>query len=374
MSITIHQSPTGYPSAHSELWHVVESTNKAVNGFQYVFDIYKSGNLITRVKNSPYGTNKVGVLDVHNIVRSSLSTDNILDISIGTGGATLIGQDKLWTDYDVRYGEVSGGVTTTNIASGTYRVYNNYIRSESDNASSDITGAQFLTNRPDNTIIYKNGIIVFSYFAESGQNYRLRFYRDNVLFDTDTATGNGNAKLFYFTETYFNASDESKLELSGSVSGVISTKYLKKKCAKYDVHSLVFLNAYGAYDSFTFVHGKKTSDTQKKSFEKLGWELNNSNQMTKGGNYFNYENKKVYASSHSIKMQLTSDILSTDEYNWLAELINSPLVYYYDYANDKLLPVMITDTNFEFKDDRINKTDTLTVNIEFSDMTNTQFR
>ncbi len=46
MSITIHQSPSGYASAHSELWHVVESTNKAVAGFQYVFDIYKAGNLV----------------------------------------------------------------------------------------------------------------------------------------------------------------------------------------------------------------------------------------------------------------------------------------------------------------------------------------
>jgi hypothetical protein len=286
----------------------------------------------------------------------------------------VLGSEEFWTEYDVRYGEVSGGVLTTNMASGTYRVYNNYERSEFDNKSSEITGPMILTNRPDHSTLYSSSIVVFSVFTPTGQNYRLRTYKDSVLFDTDLPTANGNAKMYYYTDTFFNANDELRFEFSGSVSGTIGTKTFKKKCSKYNVHSLVFLNAFGVWDSFTFVYGKKTSDTQRKSFEQLGWQLNGSNQMAKGGNYFNYEKNKVYASSHKIKMQLTSDILSTSEYDWLAELINSPIVYYYDYSNNKLLPVLITDSNYEFKDDRINKADTLTVNIDFSDSTNTQFR
>lgn len=374
MAITVSQSPSGYPSAHEPVWHVVESTNKATDGFQYIFDIYKSGNLVTRVKNSPYGTGKYGVLDVSNIVRATLDTESINDISISSGGGTVLGSEEFWTEYDVRYGEVSGGVLTTNISSGTYRVYNNYERSEFDNKSSDITGAVFLSNRPDKSTLYSSGIFVFSVFTPTGQSYRLRTYKDSVLFDTDLPTANGDAKMYYFTDTYFNANDELIFEFSGSVSGTIGTKTFKKKCSKYDVHSLVFLNAFGVWDSFTFVHGKKTLDINRKSFKQLGWQLNGSNQMAKGGTHYNYETSKVYASMHRMKMQLTSDILSTGEYDWLAELINSPIIYYYDYSSDKLLPVMITDTNYEFKDERINKAETLTVNIEFSNDTNTQFR
>ena len=118
MSITVSQSPTGYQSAHGEVWHVVESTNKAVTGFQYVFDIYKSGSLVTRVKNTPYGTNKYGVLDVGNIVRATLESGSVLSnldvYSFDT--AEQMGAEEFWTEYDLRYGEVSGGVTTTNIA------------------------------------------------------------------------------------------------------------------------------------------------------------------------------------------------------------------------------------------------------------------
>ena len=86
------------------------------------------------------------------------------------------------------------------------------------------------------------------------------------------------------------------------------------------------------------------------------------------------ESKKVYAISYKEKMQLTTDILSTEEYDWLSELITSPQVYYYSPSTSEFYPVMITDTNYEFKDDRINKADTLTVSIDFSDSTNTQFR
>ncbi len=86
------------------------------------------------------------------------------------------------------------------------------------------------------------------------------------------------------------------------------------------------------------------------------------------------ESLKVYASEFGMQMQLTSDILSTGEYNWLSELINSPLVYYMNTVTEDHYPVIITDSNYEFKEDTINKADTLTINIEFSDKTNTQFR
>ena len=88
------------------------------------------------------------------------------------------------------------------------------------------------------------------------------------------------------------------------------------------------------------------------------------------------EGNKTYASKYKEKMTLTSDILSTDEYNWLSELINSPQVYYVKYGVDDYmyLPVQITDNDYELKDDRINKADTLSVTIEFGIPQYTQFR
>jgi hypothetical protein len=373
MSITIHQSPSGYASAHSELWHVVESTNKAVSGFQYVFDIYKAGNLVTRVKNSPYGSNKVGVLDVHNIVRASLSTNDFPQIDIDEFNTPVeLGSDVFFTDYDVRYGEVSGGVTTANISSGTYKAYNNYPRTQWDRKSSDISGNVFLTNRP-NIKWYAGEPVVLTVNIDSGSGSN-EF--DFVI--TRTGTSNYVDKSYANTEKVFlfgfvPPEAAKDVSLFSTASGFTSVLNFEKKCAKYDTHTLVFLNAFGGYDSFTFVHGKLTKDTEKKSFEQLKWKLSSNNMVEKIGNVYN-ESKKVYAAEYTEKMQLTSDILSTGEYDWLAELVSSPQVYYYSTENAEFYPVVITDTNYEFKDDRINKTDFLTLNIEFSDKTNTQFR
>ena len=371
MSITVHQSPTGYKSAHEEVWHVVESTNKAVAGFQYVFDIYKSGSLVTRVKNTPFGIDKYGVVDLGNIVRATLDTDYIphnLDV-FSFDNAEELGADQFWTQYDVRYGEVSGGVLTENISSGTYKVYNNYNRSVYDRKQSVITGPMILSNRPTDSYFYEGEPVVMSVFLTSGQIYARQEKIGVAITAPDDITGNNNAYVFGYLPT----ANDTTFQLSGSVSGVIGTRNFKKKCAKYDTHTLVFLNAFGAFDSFTFVYGKYLMDNEKKKFEQLKWSLSGTSMVDKSGYVYN-ESMKAYATKYSQKMQLTSDIMSTGEYDWLAELINSPLVYLLDSTSQEFYPVMITDTNYEFKDDRINKTDTLTVNIEFSDSQNTQYR
>lgn len=373
MSITIHQSPTGYQSAHSELWHVVESTNKAVAGFQYVFDIYKGGSLITRVKNTPYSADNLGVLDVHNIVRSFLDSADFPQIDIDEFNTPAeLGADVFFTEYDVRYGEVSGGVLSVNIASGNYKAFNNYNRSQYDRKPSTIIDNIFLTNRP-NIKWYSGEPVVITVNLDTGSN-------GNAFDLTITRSGTSN----YVDKTYTNVekvyvfgfippANANEITLFSENNGFTSRLKFEKKCSKYDTHTLVFLNAFGGYDSFTFVHGKLMKDAERKSFEQSKWKLSNNTMTQTSSNVYN-ESKKVYATSYTEKMQLTTDILSTGEYDWLAELITSPQVYYYSPSMSEFYPVMITDTNYEFKDDRINKTDTLTINIEFSDSVNTQYR
>lgn len=394
MSITVHQSPTNYPSAHGELWHVVESTNKAVIGFQYVFDIYKGANLVTRVKNTPYGSNKLGVLDVGNIVRAAMPTDSMPALILDSFSQDVtLGADVFWTEYDVRYGEVSGGVLSANITSGTYRAYNNYSRSKWDRAKSDISGvfgdsgvfqfssSRLLTNRPDRTNYYPNEPVVLTMFID---DTAAEFYRGLYIgqeegsetFVTDRQYTNSSNYNKAFAFTYFPSGNVNLIEISTNYGGSNQTYQIKKlfkKCSKYDTHTLVFLNAYGVYDSFTFVYGKLTMANEKNKFEQLRWKVSGNSMVESSSGIYN-ESVKNYAGSYKETMELTSDILSTGEYNWLSELINSPLVYYYSKDNEEFYPVIITNTNYEFKDDRINKAETITVNIEFSESINTQYR
>ncbi len=372
MGITVHQSPTGYTSAHEEVWHVVESTDNDLPGFKYVYDIYKGDQLLTRVKNSPLGVDKLGVLDVGNIVRSSLDSYNFPAFNLSSfANEVVLGADIFFTDYRVEYGQMSGTVDFSgNIASGNYRVYNNYKRSKWDKAQSQISADYFLTNRPRQSTYYAGEPIISSMFVDDDNRARA------------LTTFYGNAIKYYNTSGAYNLGYTfGILPISGTISyilyndedQIIDRIYFNQKCAKYDTHTLIFLNAYGAYDSFTFVHGKLTMSNEKKKFQQQRWVLSGNQMVEKSGSVYN-ESMKAYAVKYKQKMTLTSDILSTGEYNWLSELINSPQVYYYSTENAEYYPVIITDSDYEFKDDRINKAETLSITIEFSESKNTQYR
>lgn len=375
MGITIHQAPTGYASAHEEVWHVVESTDKDLQGFQYVYDIYKDGQNLTRIKNYPLGDDKLGVIDVGNIVRSSLDSFNFPQIDIDEFNTPVtLGSDVFFTDYEIQYGQVSGGITEVsgNLASGSYRVYNNYRRSRWDKRTSEIVENAFLTNR---TRIewYEGEPVVLSVNYDTGSG-------DDAFELTITRTGTSNYLDKILTNVsgvhvygFIPPANANQITLASETSGLTSVFNFTKKCSKYDTHTLVFLNAYGVYDSFTFVHGKLMMSNEKKKFEQQRWRLSGNSMVEKSGVVYN-EAMKTYAVKYKEKMMLTSDILSTGEYNWLSELINSPQVYYYSTENAEFYPIQITDTDYEFKDDKINKADTLSVTIEFSVPQNTQYR
>ena len=86
------------------------------------------------------------------------------------------------------------------------------------------------------------------------------------------------------------------------------------------------------------------------------------------------EGNKVYANTYKEKMELTSDLLSTEEYLWLGELINSTMVHYYDVDKREYYPVTITNNNYEYKNSLTNKSETLTITIEFGTTQNAQYR
>lgn len=374
MGITIHQSPTGYTSAHEEVWHVVESTDKAIAGFQYVFDIYKDATLLTRVKNSPLGANSYGVLDVGNIVRSSLDSYNFPQLIMDEFVSPVtLGADVFFTDYDIRYGQATGLTEVSgNLASGTYRVYNNYKRSRWDKRASEIEDNHILSNRQEINWYYGEPVVLtVNWDTGSGSNaFDFTITRTGLSNYVDEILTNVSGVYVY---AFIPPDKADLLAVYSSASGYTGTLNFYKKCAKYETHTLVFLNAFGGYDSFTFVHGKLMMSNEKKKFEQQRWVLSGTSMVEKSGDVYN-ESMKAYAVKYKERMMLTSDILSTGEYNWLSELINSPQVYYYSTENQEYYPVHITDSDYEFKDDRINKAETLSITIEFSTPQNTQYR
>lgn len=374
MAITIKSYPqaSGYVSAHEDVWHVVDSTNKAITGMKYLFDIYKAGTLLTRIANSPYGDNNYGVLNVGNIVRSSLQTSNIGQLDMTTPynesfSVLTAGNDYWWSEYDVRYGEICGTTTIENSASGTYRVYNTYNRHPLHKAGSALSsGTVFLTNRPSESTAYNGEPVVLSLNGK-------RLAPGNEICIEINSGENCNTPALDGM-LYFSINNVAQdLNVAITTSGTtLASKTIKHKCTKYTPYTLVFLNSYGGFDSFTFVNGNVMTENEKKRFERSEWVLDGFNMVDRTGKV-KYEGMKTYGSKFKTKMKLTSDVLNSDEYKWLFELIVSPLVYLWDKDNSLFHPVQVTDTNYEIKNSLQNKTEVVQVNIDVFDQ-NTQYR
>jgi len=375
MAITIKSFPqaSGYVSAHEDVWHVADSTNKAVTGMKYIFDIYKGAELLTRIANSPYGDDQYGVLNVGNIVRSALQTSNIGDLDMttaytGSFGVIDAGTDYWWGEYDVRYGEICGTTTIENSASGTYRVYNTYNRHPMHRAGAALgSGTVFLTNRPDDSYYYSGEPVVLTINGKRISAGGSLEIKTNGSVRTITAAD----AMHYFSLNGLTSDIPVSIETGGGLV-LLGRKFLKQKCSKYTPYTLIFLNAYGGWDSFTFVNGNVLIDNEKKKFERSEWVLNGFNMVDRIGKV-RYEGMKTYGVKFKTKMKLTTDILNTEEYKWLFELIVSPLVYLWDKQSGLFHPVQITDTNYEMKNSLQNKTETLDVNIDDFDL-NTHYR
>jgi len=144
----------------------------------------------------------------------------------------------------------------------------------------------------------------------------------------------------------------------------------------YDVYTLHFLNRYGGFESrdFTKVSRQSLDPIERHSYGSSAVLITNDGQP----HYFDSttkvyrEQNTTYATTWAEKMTLNTDILTDAEYQWLQDLILSPMVYI--EMNGYFYPISITQNNYEAKkvinDDLTN----LTLNIQFGDRFNTQYR
>jgi hypothetical protein len=215
----------------------------------------------------------------------------------------------------------------------------------------------------------------------SNAGARMRFFIQN---GSETITyGTGFFTLDGYNRLNLNGFNQNEASITarteqGSTTTDYQTKKFIKKCSKYEVYTLVFINAFGCWDSFTFHSGEIITENEKKRYDLNNWkiyavgETNYISDREYNSSVYN-EKTSTYATEFKTKMKLTSDILNSEEYKWLFELIVSPLVYIYDKNNIALHPVYITDTNYQIKNSLKNKSEFLEVNIEI-DKQNTQFR
>jgi hypothetical protein len=403
MAVTVTQSPQYLKPAYSDNVLTVSSNQVASKfKFKYVFDLFGKTNdegaytYLGRVRQTP-NPSGVGMLDLGRYLENVVSQDLF-------GGQMY---DLAW-DYPYELQKTIGqyyimcGEEYSTSLSGSTVLYN---------GSGTVSSTSTLTGTTTGVKVTFNGVNQFEYgYFWPGNQFFISTNRsilstqpliqyreadepiclavlagDNQQsFDANISRLGYTAK-FYFTDgtnaTYtqdfgtYTASTVTGFYTSGTLQSILdvnsqtkdwtrvelsfSTEYekriiYKKNCPwqKYEPKDVIFLNRYGAWDTFRF-YGSKDEVTK---ITRGTYEVPYG---TWAGDSYSYNTWERGTTNISTELQvegdMMSDFLERDTVNWLGELLTSPQVYL--VANNELphiitggvqlLPINITSSDFK---------------------------
>jgi hypothetical protein len=350
MAITNLGFPSGSPSIQDTLWHIFDS-NITSKDLKYVVDLYVGGVQQVRVKLYPEPTTGIGYFDAGPIVRNTMTyqwltpNTNVLMCEPNVSGQ--IGQT-----YQYRIGEETSGVTTLNLASGNVTAYN-FVAPTFERKVRDLSvyNNKAMTNRPT-TIEASLGDNIYIPVKDVG-GLVVSTYNYNNAKITDYNYSLGGTKAFAQLNIGSPALNNPTNVITSAVKyyivqiGVTFYRVNINCNPKYTSYNLHFMNHLGMFDTAKFdLASRLTMDVQKKTFEKRDYTLGASSVTYYDSNKKYVDSKVNYLNKKDHSYKLTMNAPTDAEYEWLAELIDSPQVYF--ELDNYFYPVIIRNTNFEY--------------------------
>lgn len=392
MAYEILQTPGSYYSAHGDIIFTVCDIVKAADpvtypDFRYVCDVYIGSDFVVRLKAYPRPDNKIGVFDVGNIIRDYVSAN--FNPTASQLKAQESGSGEFFVTATMKFGYEYDFTLYTNVTVDSARVYFNHYngRMIGDNTILSDYLDKPLTTRPltGNTVELTDAFCFLPFLPTD---------TDVVSVNVQTATQSLSASVTPSAANVLQLLNVSPVALNAAAAGLITVSDLYYTVQvlspnitgeptyrfditcepKYETYRLHFLNRFGGFETYSFRKvSRKTIDIQKSDFGKLPYTVSNSGVVSyKNSNNVYNETRAVYSSQFTEKMVLNTDILTDDEYSWLADLFQSPLVYI--EMESHFIPCLIKDSNYEFRKVINDKLTNITLNIEFGDRFSTQFR
>lgn len=406
MAYTIKYNPAErYISAHENvMFTVLEDTKPFTSStypnYKYVCDIYIKDaanveTLVTRLKSYPQPGTKLGVFDIGNVVRNYINTT-----FAPTPNAIMcqkMGADYFYVQVICRFGEEYNNIVYPNLIIDSQRAYFNHYNERQFGTNTILTNYKdkALTNRPYATPVSRNASNCFiPFFPSDDTTYTVRVRCYNKSLGLIRTVG------FPFTPTSGSIDELQQLNVSptvlnqntaGTIDDIVDYYTITLETtnipddsvyrfdivceSKYQIKALHFLNKLGGFETKEFTKvSRKTNSITRTSYGKPSYVVNSNGSVSwyDSTTKVYQEQKANFASEWSDKMQLNTDLLTDAEYVWLGELLKSTMIYMeiggYFYS------VTITDTDYEERKIINDRLTNLTLNIEFGETFNAQFR
>ena len=373
------------PSVQDDLWSIAESSNSAVTDMKFVFDLYVNNNLVIRSKTYPNPDTGYGYFNASQVVRNYMTLNylssnfNIINSYPSTSGGISI-------DYTLRVGEDVSGVTSLNQMSGTTTAYNwtpSVFRRQQDGQGIYQKNNNFVTNRTRAKAgLTDRNLFIPLHTTDDTISINVYTYGENNAQISVSATTFGltspyvqlNISPIAINSTWANLINSNvkfyKVLIRSGVSPYpgICDIFVDMVCnQKFESSQMHFINQYGMFDTAKFDLVKRLSlNIEKKTYQKNEYSFpvdDRSVNYYNSGLIFN-ESKINYGSKIDYSYKLTMNYPSDSDYQWLAELINSPLVYFEKDAY--LYPVSIKETNYEYSEHIFNGLKVFEINIDLN--------
>ena len=380
--ITIESNPSGKPSVHDTLFHCVSSDNSATTDFKYVFDVWVNGVQKIRIKQFPEPSNSYGYFDASMVARNSITYEWFEP----TGGAinylpNISGECGI--KYQLRVGEEVSGIVTTNMASGETTAYN-YVAPLWQRRVITLQDRlnKWLTNRPLYANCELEESLYIGFYTDTNIELKCKTYDySNAQIDSFGSTGfdvpNGFVQLNIgpsAIQTYLGITIDSNVKYYEVQFNSLDKFRVYLTCnPKYSPTSVHFLNRWGVWDTHRFpLVSKLAMQVERKGYEQRDYQFNGTSVdfMSTVNRY--YESKINHSNVAKWNYKLTSDFLTDDEWEWLADLITSPQIlmqvdgYYY--------PVTINVSNYDYKKFVNDKLQPLEIEFELNQKRQMQLR
>jgi hypothetical protein len=376
MAITNLGFPSGSPSVQDTLWHIFDS-NITSTDLKYVVDLFIGGVQQVRVKLYPEPTTGIGYFDAGPIVRNTMTyqwltpNTNVLMCEPNVSGQ--IGQT-----YQYRIGEEYSGVTYLNLASGNVTAYN-FVAPTFERKVADLSAynGKALSNRPNEINASLGDNIYIG--AKDVSGLVVSTYNYNNVKIADTTYSLGGTKAFAQLNVGSPALNNPSAVITSSVKYYTitlgtSTYRVNMECnPKYTSYNLHFMNHLGMFETAKFdLASRLTMEVQRKTFEKRDYTLGASSVSYFDANKKYVDSKVNYLNKKDHSYRLTMNAPTDSQYEWLAELIDSPQVFF--ELDGYFYPVIIRNNNFEYSKYVNNRLRVFEVDIDINQTRFSQLR
>lgn len=380
--------PEAYSSVNSDLVWVCYDANSedpAKTNYKYVGEVFIDGVKVFTSKVFPRPDTYFGVFNFGTVIREyieaklSPTSDGILAQELGEGDFCITVQIKIREEYS----GTLGAVVLTDSERTFYNHYQTRFTDFTTQGSFTYTFDFILgfLNYPNST----RDTSQINLFYETKRYYIPYFATSTTPF---TVVIGSNTKTITPTEvktlSIINISPEAiNSEYPGTItSGTTSYTVViggvsytvnvicEPIYKKYMVH---FLNKFGGFESMSFHKVSRESvDIERKEWQQLPYRITDLGAVTLSENQVMHEQRSVFASRFKEKLKISTDLLSDEDYEWLVQLVVSPLVYLED--ENTIYPVVITNTDYQYKKYITDRLTSLSIDVEFGNMLKTQFR